>query len=210
MKKILKTLPILVFILAMLFVAKPILAAVRCETNYYGEVCVRTGELQIDKEVWDVEDGLWVDNMGLYDYKFAPKDYETKEITFELKIKNVGDKTFDKVYVKDTLPDYLELISGDLEFEIDDLDPGETEKREIKVRVVSADQFPDGATICVVNTGEVWSGDEKDKDTAQVCLEEKVLGVVVLPPTGPKNWQIILSLSLLTGLVGLYLRKFSL
>lgn len=205
MKKILKTLPILAFILALFFIAKPLWAAVRCETNYYGEVCIYTGELQIDKEVWDVEDELWVDNMGINDYKFAPSE----EITFKLKIKNVGDKTFDKVYVKDTLPDYLELISGDLEFEIDDLDPDETVEREIRVRVVSADQFPDGATICVVNTGETWSNDESDKDTAQVCLEEKVLGVTVLPPTGPGGWLLILPFSLLAGLIGVYLRKFS-
>jgi len=206
MKKILKTLPILVFILALFFVAKPLLAAIRCETNYYGEVCVRTGELQIDKEVWDVEDGLFVDNMGLGDYRFAPGE----EITFKLKIKNVGDETFSKVYVKDTLPDYLELISGDLEFEISDLSVDETEERQFKVKVVSAGKFPNKSTICVVNTGEVWSGDEKDRDTAQVCLEEKVLGVAVLPPTGPKYWLLILPFSLLAGLIGLYLRKFSL
>lgn len=205
MKKALKTLPILISVLALLFVARPALAAIRCETYYEGEVCVRTGELQIDKEVWDIEDGLFVDNMGLTDYKFAPGE----EITFKLKIKNVGDETFNKVYVKDTLPDYLKLISGDLEFEIDDLSPGETEEREFKARVVSADKFPNDKTIiCVVNTAETWSGDESDKDTAQVCLEKKVLGVEILPPTGPENWLIFLSFIILSGLFGIYLIRF--
>lgn len=208
MKKILNTLPILALTLALFFIAKPILAAVRCEAQYGGgEVCVRTGELQIDKEVWDLQDNRYEDNLYLTseDYQFGPGEI----VTFILKITNVGDKTFDKVYVKDTLPEYLVLESGDLEFEIDNLDPGETEERTFEAKVVSADEFPDGATICVVNTAETWSGDEKDKDTAQVCIEEKVLGVTVLPPTGPENWLILLSLSLLTGLVGVYLRKFS-
>jgi len=184
-------------------VVKPIWAAVRCETYYEGEICVRTGELQIDKEVWDVEDGLWVDNMGITDYKYAPGE----QFTFKLKIKNVGDETFDKVYVKDTLPDYLELVSGDLSFEISDLAVGETEEREFKVRVVSTDKFPsDKTTLCVVNTGETWSGDEKDKDTAQVCLARKVLGA--LPPTGPENSLIILFSSILLGVAGIYLLRF--
>ena len=189
------------------FIAIPVLAAVRCETQYGGgEVCVRTGELQLDKEVWDVEDGLYVDNMGLADYKFSPGE----EITFKLKIKNVGDETFDKVYVKDTLPDYLELISGDLSFEISDLTVGETEEREFKVRVVSADKFPSGKSlICVVNSGEAWSGDERDKDTAQVCLEKKVLGVKEFPPTGPKEWFAILLFSIAAGAIGISLIKFS-
>lgn len=204
MKK-LKLIAIFILLFVFSWTAKSILAAVRCETYYEGEVCVRTGELQIDKEVWDVEGGLFVDNMGLTDYKYAPGE----EFTFKLKIKNVGDETFDKVYVKDSLPDYLELISGDLEFEIDDLTVGETEKKEFKVRVVPADKFPSNkTTICVVNTAETWSGDEKDKDTAQVCLEKKVLGVKVLPPTGPENSVIILFSSILLSVAGIYLLKF--
>jgi len=205
MKKLSITIVIFSFLIALPFFAKPLLAAIRCEQVYGGpEVCVRTGELQIDKEVWDVEDGLFVDNMSVSDYKFAPGE----EITFKLKIKNVGDKTFNKVYVNDTLPEYLELISGDLSFEIDDLAVGETEEREFKVRVVSADRFPsDEAIICVVNTAEAWSGDEKDKDTAQVCLEKKVLGITVFPPTGSEDWIVILPFSLLAGLVGIYLTR---
>lgn len=206
MKTQFKSAAILVSLLSLVLLPKPVWAAVRCETYYEGEVCVRTGELQIDKEVWDVEDGLFVDNMGLTDYKYATGE----EFTFKLKIKNVGDETFAKVYVKDTLPEYLELISGDLEFEIDDLTVGETEEREFKVRVVSADKFPsDKTTICVVNTAETWSGDEKDKDTSQVCLERKVLGVKILPPTGPEQWLSFILATGFFGLLGFYLVKFS-
>lgn len=205
MKTRLKFFATLVLLFALAFIIKPIWAAVRCETYYGEEVCVRTGELQIDKEVWDVEDGLWVDNMGLDDYKFAPGE----EITFKLRIKNVGDEKFDKVYVKDILPEYLELVSGELSFEIDDLEVDETEEREIKARVVSADKFPNDTTICDKNTAEAWTDDERDKDTSQICMEEKVLGVEVMPPTGPGNWILVLPFSLLTGLVGIYLTKFS-
>ena len=185
--------------------AKLSLAAVRCESQYGGgEICVRTGELQIDKEVWNPENEKFVDNLGISDYKFAPGE----KIVFKLKIKNVGDETFDKVNVKDTLPEYLELESGELEWESTDLEVDETEERRFGVRVVSTDKFPDDkTTVCVVNTAEVWSGDEKDKDTAQVCITEKVLGVEELPPTGPEGWLTLLFLSFLSGLVGLRLIK---
>lgn len=196
-----------VFIFSFLLTPKFSLAAVRCETQYGGgEVCVRTGQLQINKEVWSPSQKKFVDNLGITDYKFASEE----EITFKLKIKNVGDETFDKVYVKDTLPDYLQLTSGDLSFEISDLTVGETEEREFKAKVVSAERFSNDKTvICVVNTVEAWVGDEKDKDTAQVCLEKKVLGVRLLPPTGPEYWLGLLLASGIFGLLGIYLLKFS-
>ena len=207
MSKFFKMSPVFLFAIFFLLANKISLAAVRCETQYGGgETCVRTGELQIDKEVWDPEDGKFVDNLWIAsDYKFAPGE----EITFRLKIKNVGDATFDTVHVVDTLPSHLELTSGDLDFYINNLDPGETEEREIRAKVVPADQFPSNQSlICEVNTAEVWSDDEKDKDTSQVCMEEKVLGVKVLPPTGPKNWPTALFALLLFGVTGVYWLKF--
>lgn len=188
------------------FFGKNAQAAVRCETQYGGgQVCVRTGELQIDKKVWHPQNKLFVDNLGIFDYKFAPGE----EAIFQLNIKNVGDATFDKVTVQDTLPPYFELTSGSLSFEISDLTPGETETREIRARVVSAEKIPNDKTvICNVNTAEVWSGDNRDRDTSQVCLEKKVLGVAVFPPTGPQGWWVVLLSSLITGATGIYLLKF--
>lgn len=184
----------------LLLFAETTWAAVRCETQYGGgEVCVKTGELLIYKEVLNPRTNEFVDNLDITTYKFAPGE----EITFKLKIKNVGDATFSKVWVKDSLPSYLEVVSGSLEFEITDLNPGETEEREIKVKVFSDDRFPKNLTICEDNLGEVWSGDERDKDTAQVCLSQKVLGITVQPKTGPANMQAIILTSSILGLLGL-------
>ncbi|MBU3957057.1 DUF11 domain-containing protein [Patescibacteria group bacterium] len=204
MKKLSIILIVAILFLILPLVVKPAKATVYCDTQY-GEVC-REIELLIDKMVWDPVNGKFVDNLGINDYKFAPDE----EITFRLEVKNVGDETFAKIDVRDYLPNYLEHISGDIDFEIKDLEPDETEVREFKARVVSADKFPsDESIICVVNRAEAWNGDEKDEDTTQVCMEKKVLGVTELPPTGPENWLLILPFSLLAGLVGLYLRKFS-
>jgi len=183
--------------------AQPIFASVRCETQYGGgQVCVKTGELQINKKVWDPQSQTFIDNLGITSHKFTADE----EIIFQVEVKNVGDETFDKVNVQDTLPNYLEHSSGELSFKIDNLKPGESEIREIKAKVVSVGKLPNNKTlICDVNTAEGWTNDEKDKDTAQICIEKRVLGVTQLPPTGPKSWLIISLLSLTSGLLGIYL-----
>jgi len=166
-----------------LLTAKSALAAVRCETQYGGgEVCVKTGQLQIDKEVWNPDTEKFVDNLGLSDHKFLPGD----EIVFKLKIKNVGDNTFSKVEVRDYLPELIDLTNGDIAFDINDFHPGDVNEYVIKTKVADANQFPNNKTVvCEVNTAETWSGGERDKDTAQVCLTTNVLGVSILPKTGP-------------------------
>jgi len=192
-------------LLALLLLTKPTLSAVRCESQYGGnEVCVKTAELQLDKQVWNKNSSSFVDNLGLTTYKFTSEE----EVIFKLKIKNVGDKKIDTVYVKDTLPNYLEHTSGDLEFEIKDLEVNQTKEHEIKAKVVKKDKLPDNQNIiCVINSAEAWSGDEKDSDTAQICIEKKVLGITTTPPTGPNHWQIILSIALISSIIGLYLLK---
>lgn len=185
MNKISKGLVVIILGIIFLLTAKTSFAAVRCETQYGGnEVCVRTGQLQIDKEVWNPDTEKFVDNLGLSDHKFLPGD----EIIFKLKIKNVGDNTFSKVEVRDYLPDLIYLTNGDIAFNINDLHPGDVNEYEIKTKVVDASQFPNGKSlICEVNASEVWSGDEHDKDTSQVCLTTNVLGVSILPKTGPSQ-----------------------
>jgi len=201
----------LIFILSIplvltIITVQPIFASVRCETQYGGgQVCVKTGELQINKKVWDPQNETFVDNLGITSYKFTGGE----EVIFQIEIKNVGDETFDKVDVQDTLPNYLELSSGELSFTIENLEPEKSETREIKAKVVS-DKLPSNKTlVCDVNTAEGWTDDEKDKDTAQICIEKRVLGVTQLPPTGLKGWSIISLLSLLSGLLTIYFLKNS-
>lgn len=198
MKNLLRILILLLPFFLFLF-AKGSSAAVRCETQYGGgEVCVKTGELQIDKKVFNPVTKDFVDNLDVTTYKFAPAE----DMTFKLNIKNVGDETFSKVYVKDRLPQYLEVTSGSLEFEITDLHPGDTVEQEIKIKVVADDRFPQNTTICEDNFAEVWSEDERDQDTARICLSRKVLGVTIQPQTGPQNWQTILLASFIFGILG--------
>lgn len=197
------------FLLLPIITAGSSYAAVRCEAQYGGgEVCVKTGQLQIDKEVFDPEQKKFVDNLGISSHKFGPGG----EVIFKLKIKNVGDSAFDKVQVTDTLPVHLERVTGDTSFEIKDLTAGETEEREVKAKIVAADKFPsEKSLICEVNIAEVVSGGERDKDTAQVCLDKKVLGAAipkVLPKAGSNSW-IIAAVSIIFLAIGSYVTRYS-
>ncbi|MFH0863516.1 MAG: hypothetical protein V1858_00295 [Candidatus Gottesmanbacteria bacterium] len=195
-----KIIVLLTFLSVFFYSTKISWAAVRCETQYGGgETCVRTGELQIDKEVLDPQNNKFVDNLFLNSNKFSAGE----EITFKLKIKNVGDEKFATVQVRDYLPEFLEVLAGDFSFEIKDLDPGETVERDIKARVVADKRLADNTTLCVVNTAEAWSGDEKDKDTAQICLAKKVLGVTTQPKTGPANLLLVFFTASILSLFGL-------
>lgn len=207
LKKLFKIISTSLFLGILLFIsAKNVMGAVRCETQYGGgQVCVRTGQLQIDKEIFNPDKKEFVDNLDFTSFKFNAGN----EVKFKLKIKNVGDATFDKVSVNDTLPSFLELVSGSLSFEINDLTPGETEEREIVTKVVSSSKLPAEPIICDVNTAEVKSGDERDKDTAKVCVEKKVLGAIILPPTGPENWLLILIVSIVAGIAGFTLKRIN-
>lgn len=215
MRKILVISVISLISLISLIGAKSVSAAVRCEIQYGGrEVCVTIGQLQVNKLVCkpvEVEEKggkqircEFVDNLGLNDHKFGPGE----EVTFKIKVKNVGDRTLTDVNVMDTLPNLLTTGNGNPFFQIKELKPGEEQEREIKAKVVSADRFP-ANVLCVVNAVEAVSGDQKDRDTAQLCLEKKVPVAKELPPTGPEHWFMLAVGSLLSLTAGIKLVRLS-
>ncbi len=181
-------------------------AAERCESQYGGgEICVKTGELQIDKEVWDPDSGRFVDNLGIQNHKFTTAEI----VTFKLNIKNVGDETLHDIEVTDTLPDFLFFIEGETgSFKIDRLNPGESFEKTLKAQVKAESELTI-PTVCVVNTAEARAGEEHDKDTAQICLTKKVLGITTLPKTGAGSLIYILIFTLFTGFVGLLLIRLN-
>ncbi len=185
-----------------LFLVKPVSAAVRCETQYGGtQVCVTTGQLQINKEVFDPQNKKYVDNLGINDYKFSPGEL----ISFRLSIKNVGDATLGNVAVTDTpQAGFLDLATGALNFNLTNLIPGETRQQELKLRVVDESKLPQNNVICIINAAEVSADNNNhDRDTAQLCLERKVAPPVEtkeLPKTGPEGWLLTL-FGLVAGLI---------
>lgn len=201
---------------ALMLSAATSFAAVSCVTQYGtivpyapGEVCVRTGEIQINKEVFNPNPKVnkFVDNVVPADrdpqlgYTFAPQE----EVKFRLRIKNIGDNTLDKVQVTDTLPGMLEKIDGQIyAFEITDLKVDQVVEREITARFVPITKLTQNQT-CEVNKAEVQSGDKHDSDTAQGCVEKKK--AAELPKAGAEGTFATLLGSGVFGYIGLKLSR---
>mgnify|MGYP001570460936 CR=1 FL=1 len=198
----------------LLFSAAPSYAAVTCVnqagvviyggTYGAGTLCTRTGELQINKEVFNPNSKVnkFVDNITLENpdtrFAFAPGE----EVKFRLKIKNTGDNVLNKVTVADTLPSFLEQADGQFTFDITDLQPGQTVERELKARVVAVNKLANDKTMfCDVNRAEAVSGSMSDRDTSNVCAEKKAPGE--LPKAGATDTFAVLASSGLFGYFGL-------
>lgn len=191
---------------AFIFLAAPVQAAVRCETQYGGgQVCVRTGNLQVNKQIKNTSNsdcgGDWVDNFT----ETCSKRYQNGEIVeFRLQVKNVGDAKLDRVTVTDSLPGELQLSSGNLTQELQNLEVGQTQEVFINAKVVGAGN---SINCNVVNTAEVRSGDQFDKDTARICIGKGEVVAKALPKAGPEDNFAILGLSILAISTGIFLLK---
>lgn len=148
------------------------------------------GQILVDKKIKDPskKGDVFVDNLGANDYHFSPGE----DVSFKITVKNTGNTTFADVEVKDLLPQYVDYVlgSGDVNKDIRDitttyenLDSDESKEFEIQGRIVASNEISnDQGLYCVLNKAEVIANGQTDSDTAQLCIEKKVLGVQ--PPAG--------------------------
>lgn len=185
---------------------KNVNAKVTCWAEYGGEeVCERTGDIYLDKMVSlprekNEGDLIFKDNLS----EDAVERYVNGQIAvFEIKVKNVGDATLNKVTVKDRFPEYVDYPhDGDSRwdegsrtytYEISDLAIGETDTHQIEARVTTSNY------VCVTNVAEAYPSEGSgDSDTAKLCAGERVLGVTTMPATGSHLLPILGTL-ILTG-----------
>lgn len=188
---------------------------VRCETQYGGgEVCVTTGNVQINKKVCDIAtancdpESNYRDNMGLNDHLFTPGD----KVIYRLEVTNVGNETLSTVNVTDTLPPYISLVSGELSYTINNLQPGATNIHRFDATVPSdipVGTFCDPETRNTTNTATAVSGEDSDTDTSTVCVAKQGQPTTAVPEAGPETWQIYLTSSLLLAGSGIFLKHFA-
>lgn len=192
---------VLLLLLFFVLAIKPALASVSCTTQYGGgQTCVSTGQLLVNKKVWDPTSQAFVDNLGVADHRFQAGE----EVIFSIDIKNVGDNSLNNVQFTDTLPGFLVWSSGDaLSSTINVLTPGQTVTKVIRARIISNL----AATVtCDRNIAVATASDNSsDRDTAQLCA-----GVLpkTVPAAGPE--MAILALLPAFGAAGWFLRKTTL
>lgn len=162
----------------------PVFATVSCTTQYGGgQTCVSTGQLLVNKKVFNPETSQMVDNLTVNDHQFKMGD----EVVFSIDVKNVGDFTLNNVNFSDTLPAFLTWTSGELNSTINSLTPGQIRTFTVKAKVNS------NGTGCAVNTAHVSADGISDQDTSQVCIKGTVPAQI--PQTGPEFLFLLLPLS---------------
>lgn len=206
-----------------------------CQPIYGGgQTCVTTaGNISLDKKVQNPASSkggvsAFVDNLGVNDAKYKPGE----TVTFQISVTNTGSSTLSTVNVKDTLPQYVDFVSGPgtfntnskvLSFDLANLAASETRTVTFQAKVTDASKLPQNQSVtCIVNQASATAEDKTATDNAQFCIEKPVVtpsapvtkgGVPVVtappmaktPPTGPG--MLSLAALLPAGAAGIFLRR---
>ena len=158
-------------------------SAKECHTVYGGgEVC-ETGDLSLNKQVFNPEANQYWDNIDAGDYTFAPGE----EVKFKLRVKNISDIKVDSVRINDDfdrLDDYMIYVSSDkgdyraeatdnkIKFGLGGLDPDESVTVYFVARFKAESELPVGTT-CITNAAHAYShsDDVSDSDYATFCVK---------------------------------------
>lgn len=186
-----------------------------------GYTCPKSSEIIIDKQIKNPTNDLFVDNLTQFDPKFAP----SADVTFRIFVRNTGDQTFDRVEIKDILPDYLSFVSGPgnfnasegkngtLTFTLYNLAGGESREYWVWGRVFASQDIPKDLICKLQNRAQArTTGDRFNEDIAEYCIEKTAgvtkggLSVTEVPKTGPEAILSFIGLSSLLG-AGVYLRR---
>lgn len=170
-------------------------------------------QITVDKEVKPESWSGWHDNLSLDEYAF----YADDKVDFKAIVKNTGEDDLNNIKVVDYLPDYVNFVSGpegasqdgrEIKWTIDHLNPGEEKEFTLRVQVVNRDELDGRSGFCVTNRVKATAeSGQWDEDTADFCLEEKVLGAQ-LPEAGA-NLALGMAAALTAIGAGLLTRKFN-
>lgn len=221
-------------LLSLFVIVTPVVADTTCQPVYGGgQTCVQVGNVLINKTVKNPQTGVFVDNLGVNDPKFSPD----QQVPFQLIVTNTGNSTLSKVTVKDTLPQFVDYVSGigtfdqsskTLTFEVSDLKANESRTFNLVAKIVSVGALPsDQSVVCVVNQAQATANNQTSADNSQFCIQtqpqttkggqpqptETKGGLKVFPPTQqgqmPSTGPEALALLALipSGIAGMFLRK---
>ena len=80
-----------------------------------GVISPREGDILLEKTVKNPASGVFVDHLGPTDPRYRPLQI----ITFLVKVQNPGEETMDSIDVVDTLPEFVDFMSGPGSYDAD-------------------------------------------------------------------------------------------
>lgn len=201
-----KTISYLLIVLGLFLLGVNLASAKECHTVYGGgEVC-ETGDLSLDKKVYNPEAKAYWDNIAASDYTFSAGE----EVKFSLLVKNISDVKVDSVRLNDDfdrLDDYMVYVSSErgdyraevtdhkVKFDLGGLNPGEEVTVYFIARFKAEGELPVGTT-CLINAAHVYSQPDNvsDSDYADFCVKTEAGKIItkVTPETGLDLQSILL------------------
>ena len=203
----------------------------QCQIVYGGgEVCDNKIEFTLDKKVLNPnKGGEFVDNLTINDARFQPG----MPATFKIIVKNTGDKKIDTLTVVDTLPTYLNFVSGPgsynasnrtITYTVSNLEKDQSNEQTFAVNIVGQNDLPQNQGItCMTNNAQATDNNGiTAKDSAGLCVQKDItvpgnptptpmiyqkVPVKNIPNTGPEMLPLLGLIP--AGLSGLILRKKS-
>lgn len=222
MKKVLSTLFISGLLLGAAFL--PSKAIADCTVLYGGGVsCPPSYSFNIVKtvQVPGKGGGNYVNSLSINDPKYAPG----QTVNFQIVVTNTGNQTIPTITVVDTLPTYLNFVSGPgnydsnsktITFTVSNLGSGQTSgPYTLTARFADSNNLPtDQGIVCVVNhvVGTDNNGANQVSES-EACVQKSVLSVstpvkvITTPSTGPEMLPLLALLP--GGLAGFIIRKKS-
>ncbi len=189
----------LLMLLSLFFVAPKAIEANDYDTDEDGR------QIVVDKEVKAPSQDNWHENLSSEVITFAGENY----VEFKIKVKNTGDEELKNIKVIDALPSQIKPIeypgeynegNHDVTWHIDRLGEGEEKEFYIKAQIKNNDSLEQGRLFCVNNKAEGRSEtDEYDSDTAQFCIDTRILGQETLPESGGNT---LIATLLATSIIG--------
>lgn len=196
-----------------------------CQPIYGGgQTCVVTDKVVLNKTVRNPQTGKYVDNLSLSD----PRYLGGQSVSFQLTVTNTGNTKLASVDVSDTLPNYIEKVSGPgsydsnsktLSFRVQNLDVNESRTFTVAGTIVDSTKLPmNQGVTCLVNQAVARADKQESRDNSQFCVEKQSQattkgGLPVMqapamaqtPSTGPEMLSLVGLIP--AGLGGLFLRR---
>lgn len=171
-------------------------------------------QIVIDKQVKPDNWSEWYDNISIDKYVFIADDI----IEFKIVVKNSGEDDLTNVEVIDYLPDFVNLISApagytqdgqEIKWNAGHFNPGEEKEYFLTVQVVDSEQLEGKGGFCITNKVQTQAETgEWDEDTAEICIESRILGATEMPEAGAEVAIGVLASLALAGIGALTKRRY--
>lgn len=163
----------------------------------------------------DPTGATFVDNLSPSDPRFKAGQL----VFFKFIVKNTSTTGLTNITVKDTLPSFIEPVSGPgnydgnsrtITFNAGDFAPNEEKIYYFKMQVDSVQYLPaDKGLFCILNRAQAYNDKVSNEDTSQLCIEKVVTGVTNVPSAGPELGLLLLGLNFAGIGTGIFLKRKS-